>query len=76
MSAWTIIYEVYDAELTTTNFLDYATMSRNEDETYRAFFDRLDGFVRQHLPTKAYEAEGVSCPQAGEKLTIAWLRPI
>ena len=39
-SAWAIIYEVYDAELTTTNFLDYATMSQDPDETYRAYFNR------------------------------------
>ena len=53
-SAWELIYEVYDAELTTTNFLDYATMTRNENETYRSYFNRLVGFVRQHLPTTLF----------------------
>ena len=75
-SVWTIIYEVYDAEINTTNFLDYATMSRNTDESYRAYFNRLVGFVRQHLPAAAYEAEGVTCPNTGEKLTIALLDAI
>ena len=75
-SAWAIIYEVYDAELTTTNFLDYATMSQDPDETYRAYFNRLVGFVRQHLPSKRIEAEGVSCPAEGESLTIALLDAI
>ena len=45
-TAWDIIYELYDAELTTTNFLDYATMTRNLGETYRSYFNRLVGFVR------------------------------
>ena len=75
-SAWSIIYEVYDAELTTTNFLDYATMEKNPEETYRGFFNRLVGFVRQHLPSEAFTAEGVSCPTNGETLTIALLDAI
>ena len=75
-SVWSIIYEVYDAEINTTNFLDYATMSQNTDETYRAYFNRLVGFVRQHLPAKAYEAEGVTCAHNGEQLTIALLDAI
>ena len=72
-SVWSIIYEVYDAEINTTNFLDYATMSQNPDETYRAYFNRLVGFIRQYLPARTYEAEGVVCPSTGEQLTIALL---
>ena len=75
-SVWDIIYEVYDVELTTSNFLDYATMTRNQDETYRSFFNRLVGFVRQHLPKEATTAEGVSCPQQGEQLSIGLLDAI
>ena len=75
-SAWEILYEIYDAEITTTNFLDYAVMTKEENETYRNYFNRLVGFVRQHLPKKAYTAEGVSCPTDGEPLTIALLDAI
>ena len=56
---WDVLYEVYDAELTTTNFLDYGTMTRQEDETYRGFYNRLVGFVRQHLPRRAESADGL-----------------
>ena len=73
---WNIIYEVYDAELTTTNFLDYGSMSRQEDETYRGYYNRLVGFVRQHLPQEAISSEGVSCPNTGEQLTIGLLDAI
>ena len=31
-TVWQLIYEIYDLEITTTNFLDYATMAKNQDE--------------------------------------------
>ena len=75
-SAWDIIYEIYDVEVNTTHFLDYATMSKDPQETYRGFFNRLVGFVRQHLPREKYEAEGVKCTSSGEILTIGLLDAI
>ena len=54
---WNIIYEIYDAELNTTHYLDYATMRREPQETYRNFFNRLVGFVQQHLPQSEISAE-------------------
>ena len=48
-------------------------MTRNADETYRSYFNQLVGFVCQHLPTAAIDAEVVSCLAGGEKLTIALL---
>ena len=47
-SVWSIIYEIYDAELVTTNYLDYASMQRETGKTYRNFFNRLVGFTKQH----------------------------
>ena len=75
-SVWALIYEIYDAELVTTNYLDYALMSRNSGETYRNYYNRLVGFTRQHLPSNSVSAEGVTSPQDGEKLTIALLDSI
>ena len=75
-SVWEIVYEVYDAELTTTNFLDYGTMTRQDNETYRSYYTRLVGFVRQRLPQQAITSEGVSCPDAGEQLSIGLLDAI
>ena len=72
-TVWNIIYEFYDAELSTTNYMDYATMTREPNETYRNYYNRLVGFVRQHLPATALEAEGVQSPAGGENLTIALL---
>ena len=72
-SVWALIYEIYDAELVTGNYLDYAFMSRENGETYRNYYNRLVGFTRQHLPKKSVTAEGVSCPPAGEQLTVALL---
>ena len=75
-SVWDIIYEIYDAEINTTHFLDYASMSRDPQETYRGYFNRLVGFVRQHLPREAIESEGVRCPAAGESLSVGLLDAI
>ena len=75
-SVWSIIYEIYDAELTTTNYLDYGSMTKEPEETYRNFFNRLVGFARQHLPTEAVEAEGVKCSREGEVMSIGLLDAI
>ena len=75
-SVWDILFEIYDLELNTSNYMDYATMTRDTDETYRGYFNRLVGFVRQHLPRNAVHAEGVSSPNTGEELTIALLDSI
>ena len=75
-SVWTVIYEIYDAEITTTNFLDYACMSKDPEETYRSYYNRLVGFVRQHLPSSYVESEGVIAPADGENLTVALLDAI
>ena len=36
-SVWDLIYELYDAEISTSNFLDYGMMQKLPDETYRSF---------------------------------------
>ena len=75
-SVWDILYELYDVELNTTNFMDYALMKREPEETYRSFYNRLVGFMRQHLPTEAVSVEGISAPTTGENLTVALLDSI
>ena len=75
-TVWSIIYEVYDAEISTSHYLDYATMTKFPEETYRNFHNRLVGFVRQHLPVETVTADGVSSPPTGESLTIGLLDAI
>ena len=75
-SAWAIIYEIYDAEIDTTHYLDFASMTRLPEETYRNFFNRLVGFVKQHLPDRVISAEGVRSPAGGETMTIGFLDSI
>ena len=72
-TAFEISYEIYDAEIDTTNYLDYASMTCLPNDTYRNFYKRLVGFVRQHLPDKRIVAEGVTSPDTGESLTIGLL---
>ena len=75
-TAWEIIYEIYDAEINTAHYLDFASMTRLPQETYRNFFNRLVGFVQQHLPKGQLSAEGVTSPVRGEQLTIGLLDSI
>ena len=75
-SAWTIVYEIYDAEIDTSTYLDYATMMKTPQETYRNYYNRLVGFVRQHLPKAEIKAEGAVSPPTGEVMTIALLDSI
>ena len=48
-------------------------MNKLPDETYRSYFNRLVGFIRQHLPNKAFQVEGFTSPRTGEKLTVVLL---
>ena len=73
---WDIIYEIYDAEVDTSHYLDYATMQREPQESYRNIFNRLVGFVRQHLPRSEYTAEGVSSGTEGQSMSISLLDSI
>ena len=75
-SVWCTVYEIYDAEINTVHYLDYATMSREPEETYRNYFNRSVGFVRQYLPKIQIEAEGVKSKTNGETMTIALLDSI
>ena len=75
-TVWAIIYEIYDAEISTNHYLDYAFMERLPQETYRNFFNRLVGFVRQHLPDTSVTAEGITSPAGGETLSIGLLDSI
>ena len=75
-SVWSVIYEIYDAELDASHFLDYASMTRETGETYRNFYNRLVGFTRQHLPKNRVTAEGIVSPVTGESLTVALLDSI
>ena len=75
-SVWTVIYEIYDAEIVTSNYMDIAFMTRNDGETYRNYYNRLVGFTRQHLPKTTIRVEGLTSPATGENLTVALLDSI
>ena len=70
------LHEIYDLELSSSNFLDYASMVRDPEESYRGYYNRLVGFVRQHLPKEQITAEGLSSPAAGDSLSVALLDTI
>ena len=48
-TVWDILHEIYDLELSSSNFLDYASMVREPEESYRGYYNRLVGFIRQHI---------------------------
>ena len=67
-TVWDIVYEIYDVEINATHFLDCTSMSRNTGETNRGFYNRLVGFVRQHLPKESKQVDRVRSPT--ERITF------
>ena len=83
-SVWEAIYEHYGLTITGETFLDFATLTLSQDETYRQFYDRLLSHVRLHLPRPNITVDGVSSGTNGDVITVAlmnfialeWLRKV
>ena len=48
-------------------------MRREPEESYSGFYNRLVGYMRQHLPKTSITAEGIQSPTTGKDLNIALL---
>ena len=75
---WTIVYEIFDADIHPGKFLGFAKLTKDPAETYRNFWNRLVGFVRQHAAQNprgepAITAEGATVPAEGDTLTVTLL---
>ena len=75
---WNILYEAFDAEVNPGSFLDYISLKKETGETYRNFWNRLVGYVEQHLaknPTGGtpVEIEGIAIPTGGDKISVTML---
>ena len=71
---WKVVYEIYDAEITPASFMDYSSLKKEPTETYRNFWNRLVGFVEQHLAkTAALAVEGAVVPAEGDAISVTML---
>ena len=70
---WSIIYEIYDAEVNPDSFLSYISLKKEPVETYRNFWNRLVNFVEQHLASTPVTVEGATVPATGDKISVTTL---
>ena len=71
---WKVIYEIYDAEITPASFLNYISLKKEPAETHRNFWNRLVGYVDQHLAsTQNLTVEGSVVPAGGDKVSVTML---
>ena len=76
-SALAIIEDHYGLTPSQETFCDLINMSRQPDEPYRHFFDRLVAFKTKHLMKRATDekstVDGVTIPVGGDKLSVSML---
>ena len=84
-NAFEMIQEHFGLLPTQESFLDIEAYTKNNNESYRQFYERLMAHVRQHLNSADnIMVEGVTVPVGGDKLTVShsnlvalmWLRKI
>ena len=67
---WNIIFEVYGHEITQDSFLDFADLPKDEGETHRQFFERLNSHIRRHLTPANTAAAGMNSGVGGDTYNI------
>ena len=67
---WNIIFEVYRHETTQDSFLNCADLPKDEGETHRQYYERLNSHVRRHLTPPNVTAGGMNSGLAGDDFNI------
>ena len=57
---WNVIYEHYNVQVTPETLLDFESLSKEESENYRQFYERLVQHVRLHLAPVGAKVESVT----------------
>ena len=70
---WAILDDIYGAEVNQSTFLDFASLTKKDGETYRQFFERLQSYVRQHLSPANVSVPGLNTGATGDTMTISML---
>ena len=73
------LYEIYGVQNSASTLLDFASMRKSPDETYRQFFERLASHVEGHIPVPGGDGivvQGVKIEPAGEPVTVALLNQV
>ena len=54
---WSIIYDHYNVQINGESLLDFEAIHKQEEETYRQFYERLLQHVKQHLAPTGVKVE-------------------
>ena len=68
---WRILEDFYGVTLNSETFLGLAKMQKQQSETYRQFYLRMEGFVSKHLTKGGVKVEEITTPARGDTLTIS-----
>ena len=82
-SVWRIVHDHYNVQVSSETMLDFETLKKMEDETYRQFFERLLQHTQQHLAPAQAQVDDIKLISE-DKMTISltnlvalqWLRKI
>ena len=57
---WTVINDHYNVQVSSETFLDFESMYKQDEETYRQFYERLLQHVKQHLAPADVKVESIT----------------
>ena len=68
---WDVIKEHYGLKITGESLLDFPTLQKNDEESFRQFYDRLLAHVRMHLAGPNQIVDGINTGPNGEIMTVS-----
>ena len=75
-NAFALICEHYGVSPSQESFLDFVSIHKDANESYRQYHERLLAFARQHLTKANTSVDGVNSGVSGDKLTISHMNLI
>ena len=80
---WAIVYDHYNVQINGESLLDFESIHKLEDETYRQYYEKLLQHVKQHLAPSGVKVETLVNTTADEMsislmnlVAVQWLRKI
>ena len=68
---WSVIDDFFGVTLSSETYLELTKLSKKQNETYRQFYLRLEGFVSKHLTKGGVKIEEMQSPARGDIMTIS-----
>ena len=73
---WNVIAELYEAEISSDTFMDFASFSKLPNESFCQFFERLVDHVQIHLTKPNVKLENFDSGPTGDKMNLTMLNMV